>query len=62
MKQAAEYRQHAAECRVLLKGARTDDERQMIINIAEAWKRLAEDREQLILRGQIQSKGTPVEG
>jgi hypothetical protein len=49
MKQSDEYRQHAEACRRLLKGARTEQERQQILQIAEAWDQLAEDRERRIL-------------
>jgi hypothetical protein len=50
MKQAAEYRQHAAECRKLALGSKTPEERQQLIQMAAAWVRMAEQREQLIAR------------
>jgi hypothetical protein len=50
MKQAAEYRQHAGECRKLALGAKTDEERQQLMAMAEAWDRLAEQREMIVRR------------
>jgi hypothetical protein len=45
MKQAAEYRQLAEECRKLAQGARRDEERRQLLLFAQAWKHLAENRE-----------------
>jgi hypothetical protein len=50
MKQAAEYRQHASECRKLAMGARNEQERRQLLDLAAAWERMAMDREVQILR------------
>jgi hypothetical protein len=45
MRQATEYRQHAAECRKLAMGARNEQERRQLLDMAAAWERLAMDRD-----------------
>jgi hypothetical protein len=45
MKKAFEYREHAKECRALARTALTDGERQQLIQMAETWEALAEQRE-----------------
>jgi hypothetical protein len=44
MKKAAEYRQHAAECRKLAAMMDGDDRDQLLV-MADTWEQLAEDRE-----------------
>ena len=48
MKQAAEYRQHAAECRRLALTARAAPERKQLLEMAAAWERMAVERERQI--------------
>jgi hypothetical protein len=48
MKQAAEYRKHAEECRKLAHSARNEPERKQLMDMAAAWERLAKDRERQI--------------
>ena len=48
MKQAAEYRVHAAECRKLALGAKTEEERRQLLEMAEAWEQMAVHRERVI--------------
>ena len=48
MKQAAEYRQHAAECRRLAMTAKSEPEREQLMEMAAAWERMAADRERKI--------------
>jgi hypothetical protein len=50
VKQAAEYREHAAECLRLAITARNEPERQQLMQMAEAWERMAADREGQIKR------------
>lgn len=50
VKLAAEYRQHAAECRKLASGSKTAGERQQLNVMAATWERLAEYRERTIAR------------
>jgi hypothetical protein len=50
MKTVRDYLHHAEECDALAAGAKTQQEREMIIHIAETWRMLAETREQQILR------------
>jgi hypothetical protein len=45
LKEPAEYRQHASECQKLARSARTAQERQLLLQIAERWERTAVDRE-----------------
>ena len=45
MRQAAEYRQHAAECRKLGMTAPNEAERQQLLQMADAWDRMAIERE-----------------
>jgi hypothetical protein len=44
MKKVSEYRQHAKECRALAKTVRSPQHRDMLVNMAATWDRLAEDR------------------
>jgi hypothetical protein len=52
MKQAAEYRQHAAECLKLANNARNAAERQQLLEMAAAWDRMAVEREHQIMRAE----------
>jgi hypothetical protein len=58
MKQAAEYRQHAAECRKLAMGARNEQERRQLLDMAAAWERMAMDRDAQMRR----DAGQPASG
>jgi hypothetical protein len=54
MKKVSEYRRHVEECKALLRGARTPEERQMLLNMAETWESLAVAREKkLPLEGKV---------
>jgi hypothetical protein len=44
LKQADEYRKNAEECRELAKHALTHKERDELLELAETWERLANDR------------------
>lgn len=48
MKAIQEYLQHAAECRELAARARTADDREMILKMAETWEELATNREKML--------------
>jgi hypothetical protein len=50
MKQAAEYRMHAAECRKLALGSKGEEERQQLLQMAETWEQMAENRERFVAR------------
>ena len=50
MKKASEYRQHAAECRVLASGMGTGDHRDQLLEMAATWDRLAVERSELVRR------------
>ena len=45
MKRVADYRRHVQECQALLRGARSAEERQMLLNMADTWEALAVARE-----------------
>jgi hypothetical protein len=44
MKKASEYFQHAIECRELAARATTDEQRKMLLAMAETWEGLALER------------------
>jgi hypothetical protein len=46
----SDYRKHVEECQALLRGARTPEERQMLLNMAETWEALAVVREKKLAR------------
>ena len=50
MKKISDYRKHVDECRALLRGARTPEERQKLINLAETWEGLAVARANKLAR------------
>jgi len=50
MKKASEYREHARECRELAAKMDFDEQRQLMLQMAGHWDRLAEDRFDLIRR------------
>jgi hypothetical protein len=52
MKKASEYHQHATECRILAARASIDDQRQMLIKMAETWDTLANEREARVAQKQ----------
>jgi hypothetical protein len=52
MRKIEDYRKHAEECRLMLARSRTEDERQMLLNMAATWESLARDREEQIARQQ----------
>jgi hypothetical protein len=68
MKTAAEYRQHADECRALARQVSEGVQRKQLLEMARTWDDLAEDRERLVhhnpeldtskppARGQLASK------
>jgi hypothetical protein len=50
MKTVAEYRRHAEECRELARRARSPEEREMILHIAQTWDKLAKGRERKVTK------------
>jgi hypothetical protein len=50
MKKVSDYRKHVEECQALLRGARTPEERQMLLSMAETWEGLAVAREKKLAR------------
>lgn len=49
MKTVQEYLRHAVECEDLASKAPAPDERKIIVNMARTWRKLASQREKLIL-------------
>jgi hypothetical protein len=47
MKKAAEYRDHATECRKLA-SIMDGEDRDQLLKMAETWEQLAEDRERVL--------------
>ena len=45
MERVVEFRQHAAECRLLATRARSPGQRDMLLQMAESWESLADTRE-----------------
>jgi hypothetical protein len=56
MRTVAQYRRHAEECEALAKTAKSPEEREMIANMADTWRMLADQRERLI---QKRASGLP---
>jgi hypothetical protein len=50
MKKAAEYRQHAEECRLLARRANGNSERKQLLTMADTWENLAIERQLLMAR------------
>ena len=50
MKKASEYRQHAAECRVLASRMEQGEHRNQLLEMAATWDGLASDRSELVRR------------
>lgn len=48
MKKASEYRQHAIECRALATQMPSEEQRALMLQMAEHWEKLAVDRIVLI--------------
>lgn len=48
MKKATEYTQHAAECRALAVQMASNEQRELMLQMAEHWQKLASDRIALI--------------
>jgi hypothetical protein len=46
----AEYLRHAEECEALARTATSSDQRRMIEEMAETWRILARQREEILLR------------
>ena len=53
MKKAAEYRQHAQECRTLARNVRIEEQRVQLIAMAETWDALATERERMLREQEI---------
>ena len=51
MKKVSDYRRDVEECRALRRAARTPEERQMLLNMAETWEALAVGREKKLAKG-----------
>jgi hypothetical protein len=47
VKKAAEYRQHAQECRTLARTTRDETQRHQLLNMASTWDKLADERDWL---------------
>jgi hypothetical protein len=50
VKKISDYRKHVDECHALLRGARSPEERQMLLNMAETWEGLAVARKKKLLK------------
>ena len=48
--ETSDYRKHVQECQALLRGARTPEHRQMLLNMAETWEGLAVARERKLAK------------
>ena len=59
MKQAAEYRQHAGECRRLAMTAKNEAEQKQLTEMAAAWERMAVERERQIARENPEAPDQP---
>jgi hypothetical protein len=50
LKTAAEYREHAHECRALAKQMPEEEQRELLLDMAQTWDALATQREELVRR------------
>jgi hypothetical protein len=50
MQKVATYREHAAQCRRLASHMPTPEHRQQLLEMAEIWEALADEREQDLLK------------
>jgi len=50
MDKATEFRQHAEQCRRLAEQMENSEQRAQLLQMAETWEKLAEDRAQMITR------------
>ncbi len=48
MKTASEYLRHAEECRALAAQMTTGEQREQLLEMAEVWERLAQERSDLV--------------
>jgi hypothetical protein len=48
MKKASEYRQHAEECRALVRSMNDAEQRAQLLEMATIWNQLAADRSELV--------------
>jgi hypothetical protein len=48
MKKSSEYDRHAQECRALAAQMKTGEQREQLLQLAETWMRLAQDRSDLV--------------
>jgi hypothetical protein len=59
MKTAQDYRRYADECRELARRAKSGEERDAILAIADSWERLAGERERKIGKDRPEVKRRP---
>jgi hypothetical protein len=50
IKKVSDYRKHVEECQALLRRARTPEEKQMLLSMAETWEGLAVAREKKLAK------------
>jgi hypothetical protein len=50
MRKASEFRRHAQECRVLARNADRPEQRAQLLQMANTWDQIADERERLIAR------------
>ena len=50
MRKASEFRRHADECRALARNAGNEEQRRQLLDMANTWEQIAEERERLIAR------------
>jgi hypothetical protein len=56
MKKVEDYRQHAAECRIMANRTRRSENKDMLMNMAATWESLAVNRETQIARQRRMAK------
>lgn len=62
MKKASEYRAHAKECRELAAQMGSDQQRELMLRMADHWEKLADDRAALIRRHPELARGDEPDG
>lgn len=59
MRTVAEYLRHAEECEALARKAQSPEQRETILEMAQAWRTLAATREKLLRAGTDTARTSP---
>ena len=57
MKKVSDYRKHVEDCKTLLRGAKSPEHREMLLNMAATWEALAVAREKKLAQDGLTEEG-----